>query len=1052
MTTSPFQHPSGLAGAYDRTPLKPLWDALVFREGNFAQAAELNEMASLIGNRGRRISDRIMRDGDRVSGADIIVDTTTGAVTLTAGQVYVRGDIRQVADATLTGVSMTGSVIVGVRVVTTYTTEVDDPDMLGLAPGTDAEGEPGAARQIATVVWGWDGDGQTGDLFQVYLLQDGVAVDQSAPPELEGVTQAIASYDMDAHGSYIVRGCAVTALGRISGAQHFSIAEGVANILGFKRTRNSALRHIEPEVFDTAAVDAEPHTFADGGSGTAVIPINHGPLAAVSVAIVERLTTATITKGIAGGADPLPNSSVTQIVSVTQGATTYVAGTDFALNADKVDWSPGGAEPAPGSTYSVQYRYLDAVTPTATTDDSVTLTGGVTGGQVFLSYTWKLPRTDLLCLDSNGLPVYVKGLSSAVTPKAPSAPSQLLALCEVQNDWRGTATVVNTDVRSVPFIELWAYLRRLFDALDLIALERLKRDIDSREPVAKKGVFVDPWIDDTYRDAGVAQTAAVFDGQMQLAIADTTYALTLPQHALLDYTEEVILRQDLATSCMKVNPYKAFTPIPAAMTLSPAVDYWTDFETQWASAVTRVIFGGEVGTSSAITQTVSSAVQVLEYLRPIGVGFTINGFAPGEALTALTFDGLDVMPAGLVADANGQITGTFTIPGPNTVLAGTKIVAATGAAGTTAAAKFSGQGQIDIDTLRQVTTISREKQNGQDHVDPLAQTFALTEGRFVTGFDLQFCAIGDRTNPVIVEIHPVESGWPTEEVLAQAVIPMASALTGVWTAARFPLPVYLQANRQYAVMVKTDDDTHALSTARVGDYDAVNKRYVGSQAYAVGVLLSSSNAVTWTAHQDQDLTFRIVGATFAPTSKTVELGTAALSNISDLLVNAGVELATDAASCVFEIERATGDKTRVLAGQPWAMTGFLTETVKVRAILSGSDKITPILYPNPLLIGGTLQASGTYVTRAFDMGASIRMSAIVKTNLPAGSALTVEIDADDGAWASVPQYAATILSDGTTEREYRIDPYTATTGRLRLTLSGTPGARPVLTDMRAVAI
>ena len=40
---------------------------------------------------------------------------------------------------------MTGEVAVGVRVVKTVVTEVEDAILLGLHPGTEAEGEAGAA-------------------------------------------------------------------------------------------------------------------------------------------------------------------------------------------------------------------------------------------------------------------------------------------------------------------------------------------------------------------------------------------------------------------------------------------------------------------------------------------------------------------------------------------------------------------------------------------------------------------------------------------------------------------------------------------------------------------------------------------------------------------------------------------------------------------------------------------------------------------------------------------------------------------------------------------
>lgn len=1043
----PFPHRSGLSGVYDRSSDFPDWARVLFREDRIAQAAEMMEAQSIIERRSRRVAERIMRDGDRIEGAEILIDAGAGTVTLTEGRVYARGDVRPIGAATLAGVPMTGEVAVGVRIVTEVVTEVEEPSLLGLHPGSEAEGEAGAGREVEAVQWGFTGDGEDGDLFQVYLLKDGVAFDQTPPPSLSGVNQAIALYDRDANGSYVVRGCKVRALGLIGGAQNFSIGEGTANILGFKRVRDFALRHTEVETPDLAMVDAEPHTFADGGSGTAVIALNRGPLNALTTAIITKEKTVTLTKGTTGSLDLLPDDSVTTIISVEQGATTYTEGTDYVLNADRVDWSPAGAEPASGSSYDVTYRYLDAVTPDATTDDTVTLSGGVTGTTVLLSYSYKIPRYDLLCLNADGLPVYVKGISSVASPRAPAQPVSLLALAEIRNDWRGIPEVINTDVRSVPYVELWAYIRRLFDALDLIALERLRRDIDSREPVAKKGVFVDPWEDDTYRDAGEAQTSAIFDGQMRLAIDPTIHTLSLQQTVMLDWTEEVIVRQELATGCMKVNPYQNFEPLPASLELDPAADFWTETETEWLSDQTRQIgVGGDVIFRITQTELVSERTERLENLRQISVDFIVRGFGPGETLSSLTFDGLNVTPAGpLVADVDGQVVGSFTIPA--NVPSGTKRVVATGGGGTPASAQFVGQGFVEIDVMRRVT-VTRVTGG----VDPLAQTFTLVEPRHIAGVDLRICAVGNEDNSLLVEIHPVENGIPTAEIVAQVGVSMVGVSPGQWISPRFQSPVFLTADREWAIMVKTDDADHALSIGRVGDFDSASQRWVGAQPYSVGVLLSSSNARTWTPHQNEDLAFRLVAARFAPMSKTVDLGLVNVIDMSDVVIRGGFELPNASASIIFEVERADGSITRLLPGQLWELSEYVTEAVQVRAVLSGTATISPTLFPRPAMIAGRLLGSGTYVTRAFDMGSAIRMSSFVKSRLPAGSTLTVEIDAADDDWSAVAQFASTVLDGGWIEREYRVDPYTAPSGRLRLTLTGTPAARPLLADFRAVSI
>lgn len=1058
-----YEHPSGVPGAWDRAPDNPSWARVVLREDRIAQAAEINELQTIGERRTRRIGNMTARDGDRIDGADIAVirdpqPATTGTIHLTAGLVYVRGDVRPVAARDITGVELAGDVIVGVRLVSAVITEDEDPSLLGLQPGTVGEGEPGAARVAETLEWGIQGDGGAGEFFGVYLVRDGDVIDQSPPPSLSGVNQAIAVYDRDANGSYIVSGCRVTALGKEGGNQVFSIEEGVANIYGFKRTRYSATRFPVLEEWDTEEIAAEPHTFDDGGTGTVVITLNRGPINAINSIIVTKEVTETVVRGTPSDtSDPLSNSGVTEIISVVQGGTTYTEGDDYVLSGDRIDWSPAGIEPAGGSSYDVTYRFLDEVTPDAVGTTTVTVSGGVTGTTVLVGYTWKLPRIDLICLNEFGEPVYLKGISVRDRPVPPIAPITLLKLAEVTNNWVDKPDVLNNGVRAYPFTEIDRMYNRLFDALALISKERLKRDIDSREPVAKRGVFVDPFENDRYRDAGEPQDAAVFLGSCQLAIDPTFVATNIAAPVTLDWTEEVIVRQELSTSCMKINPYQNFEPLPASLSLDPPVDFWTINTTQWTSPQTRVFGQGNRSRTTVSNELVDQRQQQAEFLRQINVDFQIEGFGAGEILNSLTFDGIDVTPAGPpAADGNGEIAGSFTIPA--NVTAGQKRVVAEGAGGSYAEATFVGEGTINITVMQRVTTVQRWREPrrwegaSNNSPDPLAQTFAVPEPRHIVGVDLKFCAIGDPNKECVLELVTVDNGSPTTEVITSKVIPMAGVSVGAWVSVRFDMPIFLLSDRQYAFVVKTDDPDHSLSIAEVGEFDADAQEWVSAQPYTVGVLLSSSNAVTWTPHQNADLTFRLVAAKFAPATKTVDLGQHNIANVSDLLVRAVVELPTADASVIFEIERQSGEIIRLNPDQVFEFTSYVTETVSFRAVMSGTEKVSPTLFPGVLLVLGEIRTSGTYVSRAFTMGTNIRLAVLVNSKLPQGSTLTVEVDAADDNWQALSLDSSTPLDDGWIERQYEINPYTAQEGRVRLTLTGGPGARPSLYDLRAVSI
>ena len=1076
----------------DRAALKPEYDRQYFRERKIAQGAEMNEAISRQDAKRTRVGNLIARDGDRIEGCDIVTtDLDAGEYYLAAGLVYVRGDVRSVDAATLTGVATSGEVQIGVRIVEEVITHEDDPDLLGLYEGSASYGEAGAIRVRLTVTWGWSGDGEEGDLYAVYVLRDGYVVDQAPPPELSGVSQQIAAYDYGAHENYIDEGLRVTALGKTGDDQIFGISEGIGNIHGFKRYRLTATRHAEEETPDIEQVDGEVHTLVDDG-GTAVVTLNHGPINGVVLAIIEKEFTETIVRGgVAGTADLLSNTSVTEIVEVVQGATTYVETTDYVQTGDTVDWSPGGAEPAGGSSYDVTYRYLDAVAPTAITDTTITVAGGVDGGQAIVTYTFKLPRVDRICLNQAGATVYLKGVSARSHPRAPAVPDTLLALCEVRNDWFGTPAVVNNGIRNYPFWLIDRMYNRMVDMLDLLSLERLRRDISAREPTAKHEVFVDPFTSDRYRDAGEAQDASVFSGTLQISIDPDFNMLSRSAPATLDFGSEVVVTQELATGCMKVNPYQVFRPVPITLTITPNEDFWEETNEVWLSPITQVFGEGNVSRQfswlgDGVTQddqdrfrdgswqTVATDIitttrqSTARFLRQIDVDFVIGNLGEGETVDVLTFDGVDVDPGGLVGGVDGTASGTFTIPA--NVSTGVKEVYVESGSGGSGSARFEGRGLITDVIRRQVNMVQRiepvvvipageggsidtDSGNDNDGMDPLAQTFMLSENRHIAGIDVKFCAIGDRTAPVICQIVEVANGIPTTTVIGQTEVDMTSVLVGVWQSFEFEVPVFIPADIEHAFVFKTDDPDHSLSIAARGDFDAASQKWVGAQPYNVGVLLSSSNARTWTAHQDSDLTMRIRAAVFAPTTKTIALGTIAVADMSDLICAANIMIPTADTTVRFRVTPEGGDAQILENGQNWERTSFFTGNVAVEALLTGTSRVSPILGRDTLAIVGTMRASGTYVSRAFAMGTAVQQDVRIKTRIPTGAGISLAVDAADDDWQAMTLISTEVLADGSQDRLYRKTGWTAADGgRVKITLTGTPAARPAATDLRSFSI
>jgi hypothetical protein len=271
-----------------------------------------------------------------------------------------------------------------------------------------------------------------------------------------------------------------------------------------------------------------------------------------------------------------------------------------------------------------------------------------------------LPRFDRLALDYEGRPTWFAGIAAESNPRPPDVPGSMLGVATVYQNWRPEPRQLRNDAaRVMSFDEIARINERIDYALTEIARQRLESDVTTREGGARAGLFVDPLIDDSMRDQGIAQTAAIIAGELTLPVTAVAAARPSQDIAALTgrpLTPSILLEQPARTGDMAVNPYLAFEPMPARVILEPAVDHWTETQTEWTSAVTEM-FKRSTGTGGGSgwavlhhtetttgTQVVSSSTRALENLRQIEVGFVVEGFGPGEHLSSVTFDGVEVTP------------------------------------------------------------------------------------------------------------------------------------------------------------------------------------------------------------------------------------------------------------------------------------------------------------------------------------------------------------------------------------------------------------------------
>lgn len=418
------------------------------------------------------------------------------------------------------------------------------------------------------------------------------------------------------------------------------------------------------------------------------------------------------------------------------------------------------------------------------------------------------------------------------------------------------------------------------------------------------------------------------------------------------------------------------------------------------------------------------------------------------------------------ANSSGTVTGSFTIP--ENVRTGTREFRVQGNGGSWGRTSYFADGVIANAVMQQVfvTTISR--------YDPLAQTFTLPEGRMIGGVDLKFCAKGG-ANDVRVQIRETQVGIPTQDILCEAIIPhTAIVTTDSWVRATFPVPAVLLNDREYAIVLLTDDAAHKVAIAELGKSatrpDGSWVR-VTAQAYQIGVLLSSSNASTWTPHQTMDLCFRLLACKFTASQRTIDFGTLPAVNASDIMVNASVQR-TAADTDVrfgFTPQGGAGEEYTVNESAPVPLASRVTDTVEARAYLSGNDKWSPVLWGDWLVLLGNQAATSDYVSRVIRAALAFNATIIFEALQPgvatvgaqvATARVTGGVDVVNGDgvyqydWVDAALVSSEPIGDGWFERKFQINALRGVgldrETRVKLNLAGTTRDRPAVRNLRVI--
>ncbi len=399
--------------------------------------------------------------------------------------------------------------------------------------------------------------------------------------------------------------------------------------------------------------------------------------------------------------------------------------------------------------------------------------------------------------------------------------------------------------------------------------------------------------------------------------------------------------------------------------------------------------------------------------------------------------------ATLTADQDGKIRGKFTIPAG--VPAGTKSVLFTSAGGVQAEAQYTGEG-IHKDVLRRVVT--RTTRTGYD---PLAETFTLDESTQIAGIDLWFTACG---GPVTVQMREVSNGHLSRTVIGTAYKAKDDVVVsgGGHTRFLFKTPVHIPAGQEYGFAVLADDPITACAIAELGKFDPVQQRYATTQPYQVGVLFSSSNNSSWTAHQNMDLAFRLLRARYTAETEMVQIGNAQLTNATDLVLAALAEEPGAQTRAEYQLELPGGESVNVSAGQPVRLAEKTTGQLAIKARVSGDSQLSPVLWPGTQVISATVNLEDNYVSRSIPATGGKKILLLVDGLIPSGSSVSFNYRADGGDWTPMVAGGSTPMDEGFREYIYSSAINNVDEIKVQIELNGTPAARPRLRNLRVMVI
>lgn len=1022
--------------------------------GRAEQAREFTQIQTLLLDVIKRLSETVLKEGKIVSGMSFTINGDD--LIVQDGRIYLDGIIHEFKKQSVK-ITKQGREQVGVRLEQKIVTEAEDSSLRDPSRGFSNYQQPGAHRVKSVPVLTINDPNS----HIIYEFMDGVLRSDPDRPDLDVISDILARRTYDEAGNYKVSGLDVWAENRNKDQVTVQVDAGKAYILGYEVVKPSAERVIVDKPKDVSHVYNEPKLY---NSEISKYYLNMNPVDKISTLTATVQITQNITRGsVGGGLDYLPNTPVVEIVSIYQGQTEYIQGTDFALSSNAVDWALPGKEPTPGSSYTITYRYNKKMVEGEDFELKYDGEGDerkfyveiknndvVTGTQINIDYSYFLGRGDLISLSKDGEIIVTKGqpaiLSRVIFPN--TTDPELLNLGTILHPPDSNNVYYNSRATTrLSMEELQKFVTRIKDLEYNMALTALDQEaINAETGLLLKGIFSDGFGSTSRGDVNHPDFSVGYDlvrgeiglrtGEFKLKLPSLNEELsrmntwgrlvTAPMYEVLEVS------QKYATGTMLVNPYRVFNQL-GTLELKPKVDNWIDEEiivenrtvdlgtinTSLWSNTSRVMdnyqgFEWSSHNKASVTQTItgvrttSASETILEeavtFMRQRDVEFEATNLIPYSDNLVLTFGGEQVditpidgtqpgtQPGTVKADANGVAKGKFRVPAG--VRTGTREVTLYND-NNTAYTEYTSMGMRRVTQQTVLTSRVTIRQ-----VDPLAQSFQFDQARLLTSVGLFFSAIDPNKN-ITVQIRNMVNGYPGQEVYEEKVLRPeeinVSDNGSAETKVVFDNPVMCEVGRQYCVTIMSDSDIPSMFIADLGGVDLITKETVGSNPYAPGVLFSSSNAITWTAHQSSNLKFNLYTARFEPE------GVIQFDPIENLGADRVMVLANQLTPS------NTGAEWEIsINGKPfepigtWISTDLdeVANTVELRAKFKSSTTMSPIIsFDNLSLAGFLTEVSGSYISLNTEFSqVYTEVKQVFDAYVPSGCSVEAQFSYDGTNW------------------------------------------------------